>query len=69
MAKLLVKFAHFILKKYDLIPLELKDKVLFNGQVFEIQNYTLSQDFFKTSLTIKMCDCFKMVDKNGQRIM
>lgn len=62
MKKILLKFAHFILKKYGVIPLEMKDKVLVNGMVFEIQEWTLSQDFFKTDLEIKMCDCFQFID-------
>lgn len=65
MRKILLKFAHFILKRYDLIPLDMKDKVLFDGKVFEIQSYTLSQDFFKTELEMKLCDCFIWVDKKG----
>lgn len=65
MKRILLKFAHFILKKYSVIPLEMKDKVLFNGKVFEIQSWTLSQEYFKTDLEIKMCDCLKMVDKKG----
>ena len=56
MKRILLKFAHFILKKYSVIPLEMKDKVLFNGKVFEIQSWTLSQEYFKTDLEIKMCD-------------
>lgn len=60
--KLLVKLAHFILKKYGSTPIELKDKVIFNGEVFEIQSYTISKDFFKTTLTIKACDCLKLLD-------
>lgn len=59
MRNLLLKFAHFILNKYDVIPLNIKDKVLFNGQVFEIQSYNLSREYFKTDLEIKLCDCFK----------
>lgn len=62
MKKLLLNFAHFILKKYGIVPLEMKDKVLFNGKIFEIQEYRLSQDYFKTDLEIKMCDCFKLVN-------
>lgn len=59
MRYLLLKFAHFILKKYGVIPLDMKDKVYFNGQIFEIQSYTLSREYFKTDLEIKLCDCFK----------
>ena len=65
MKKLLLKFAHFILNKYDVIPLDMKDKVLYNGQVFEIQSCVLSREYFKTNLEIKLCDCFKMGDSNG----
>lgn len=65
MRNLLLKFAHFILKKYDVIPLDMKDKVLYNGQVFEIQSCVLSREYFKTNLEIKLCDCFKMGDING----
>lgn len=61
--KLLLKLAHYIIQKYSVIPLELKDKVLFNGIIFEIQSYTLERDFFKTDLTIDMCDCLKLIDK------
>lgn len=63
MRYLLLKFAHFILKKYGVIPLDMKDKVLFNGHVFEIQSYNLSREYFKTDLEIKLCDCFKLLDK------
>lgn len=59
MRNLLLKLAQFILNKYDVIPLNIKDKVLFNGQVFEIQSYNLSREYFKTDLEIKLCDCFK----------
>ena len=60
--KLLVKFAHFILKKYGSTPIELKDKVIFNGEVFEIQSYTMSKDFNKTILTIELRDCLSMLE-------
>lgn len=63
MRYLLLKFAHFILNKYSVIPLEMKDKVIFKGKVFEIQSYTMSQEYFKTDLKIEMCDCHKFVDK------
>ena len=66
---ILLKLAHYILKKYGVIPLDIKDRVLFNNTVFEIQSYTLSKDFFKTDLTIEMCDCLKMLDKHGNRII
>ena len=62
MKKLLLKFAHFILKKYSVIPLEFKDKVLYEGKVFEIQSATINREYFKTDLELKMCDCFKMYD-------
>lgn len=62
MKKLLLNFAHFIIKKYGIVPLEMKDKVLFNGKIFEIQEFRLLQDYFKTDLEIKMCDCFKFID-------
>lgn len=65
MKRVLLKFAHFILKKYGVIPLEMRDKVLYNGKIFEIQECNLSQEFFKTDLEIRMCDCFKFVDKKG----
>lgn len=61
--KLLIKLARFILKKYDSTPIELKDKVIFNGEVFEIQSYTISKDFFKTNLTIELCDCLSMLER------
>lgn len=61
MRNLLLRFAHFILKKYSVIPLDMKDKVYFKGQVFEVQSYNLSREYFKTDLEIKLCDCFKMV--------
>ena len=60
MRKLLLKFAHFILKKYSVIPLEFKDKVWYEGRVFEIQSATIHREFFKTDLELKMCDCFKL---------
>lgn len=60
--KLLIKLARFILKKYDSTPIELKDKVIFNGEVFEIQSYTMSKDFFKTTLTIELCDCLSLLN-------
>ena len=59
MRKLLLKFAHFILKKYDVIPLEFKDKVLYEGKIFEIQEAVIHREFFVTDLELKMCDCFK----------
>ena len=59
MRYLLLKFAHFILKKYSVIPLDMKDKVYFNGQIFEVQSYNLSREYFKTDLEIKLCNCFK----------
>lgn len=62
MRKLLLKFAHFILKKYSVIPLEFKDKVWYEGRVFEIQSATIHREFFKTDLELKMCDCFKLHD-------
>ena len=68
MKNLLLKFAHFILKKYGVIPLDLKEKVLVNGTIFEIQSYTLSREYFKTDLEIKMSDCLKWVDKKGNPI-
>lgn len=60
MRNLLLKLAHFILNKYDVIPLDMKDKVLYNGKVFEIQSCVLSREYFKTDLEIKLCDCFKL---------
>lgn len=63
MKKLLLKLAHFILKKYGIIPLEMRDLVLFNDRVFEIQGWTISQDYFKTTATIEMCDCLQLLDK------
>lgn len=63
MKKILLNIAHFILKKYGVIPLDIKDKVLYNGTIFEIQSYTLSKEFFKTDLEMRMSDCFKWVDK------
>lgn len=65
MKKLLLKFAHFILKKYSVIPLDLRDKVLVDGTIFEVQSYTLSREYFKTDLEMKMSDCLKWVDKKG----
>ena len=59
MRSLLLRFAHFILKKYSVIPLDMKDKVLYNGKIFEIQSCVLSREYFKTDLEIKLCDCFK----------
>ena len=59
MKKILLKFAHFILKKYGVIPLDMKDKVLYNGTIFEIQSCTLSREYFKTDLEVKMSDCLK----------
>ena len=59
MRYLLLRFAHYILKKYSIIPLAMKDKVYFKGQIFEIQSYNLSREYFKTDLEIKLCDCFK----------
>lgn len=44
--KLLLKIAHKILKKYGVIPLDFKDKVLFMGDIYEIQSYDTSKDFF-----------------------
>lgn len=66
MKKLLLKFAHFILKKYGVIPLDMKDKVLWNGTIFKIQSYTLSRDFFMTNLEIKMSDCSMWIDKKNK---
>lgn len=68
MKRLLVKIAHIILKKYGLIPLDVKDKVLFNGKVYEVQRCELTKEYFKTELKIEMCDCLKFVDKNGNPI-
>ena len=65
MKKLLLKFAHYIFKKYGVIPLDMKDKVLYNGTIFEIQSCVLSREYFKTDLEIKMSDCLKWVDKKG----
>lgn len=65
MKKLLLKLAHLILSKYDVIPLDLKDKVLFQGQIFEIQSYVLEKEFYKTDLTLNMCDCIKLIDINN----
>ena len=56
---LLLKFAHYILSKYDVIPLKFRDKVLYEGQVFEIQKCTKQREFFKTDLVLEMCDCIK----------
>ena len=63
MKKILLKLAHYIINKYEAVPLDLKTRIQFNGMVFEIQNYTLSQDFFKTTLTIEACDCLSMLDR------
>lgn len=65
MKRVLLKFAHFILKKYGVVPLDMKDLVLYDGKVFEIQSCTLHRDFFVTKLDIEMCDCMKFViEKN-----
>ena len=56
MKKLLLKFAHFILKKYSVIPLEFKDQVLYQGRVYKIQAATIHQDLDKTELELKMND-------------
>ena len=63
MQTLLLKLARYIINKYEVVPLDLKTRVQFNGMVFEIQNYTLFQDFFKTTLTIEACDCLSMLDQ------
>lgn len=65
MKTLLLKFAHFILKRYGVIPLDMRDKILYNGVIFEIQNCVMSREFFKTDLEIKASDCLKCVDKKG----
>ena len=57
--ELLLKFAHFIIKKYGVVPLDLRDLVLFNGTIFEVQSYTIEKEFFKTDLTLRLCDCLK----------
>ncbi len=57
----IVKPAHFLLNKYGIIPLEMNDKVLFKGKLFEIQGYSLSQEYFKTELKIELCDCHKFL--------
>lgn len=41
----------------------MNDKVLFKDKVFEIQSYSLSQEYFKTDLKIEMCDCHKFIEK------
>lgn len=64
MKRLLLKFAHFILKKYSVIPLEFKDKVWYEGHVFEIQEATIHKEFFKTDLELKMCDCLKLLKED-----
>lgn len=68
MKNILLKFAHWIIKKYGVIPLDMKDKVLFNGIIFEVQSYNLSREYFKSDLEIKMSDCFKWSDKDGKSI-
>ncbi|EFC94577.1 hypothetical protein CLOSTHATH_07244, partial [Hungatella hathewayi DSM 13479] len=42
--KLLLKLAHRVLKKYGVIPLDFKDKVLFMGNIYEIQSYVISKE-------------------------
>lgn len=56
MKKLLLKFAHFILKKYSAVPLEFKDQVLYQGKVYKIQSATIHMDLHKTELELKMRD-------------
>jgi hypothetical protein len=63
--KLLLKLAHRVLKKYGVIPLDFKDKVLFMGNIYEIQSYVISKEFFKTDVAVEMCDCFKFPDCGG----
>ena len=63
MKKILLQLAHYIINKYETVPLELKTRIQLNGMVFEVQNYTLSQDFFKATLTIEACDCLSMLDQ------
>ena len=55
----MLKFAHYILSKYNVVPLKFKDKVLYEDQVFEIQKCTKQREFFKTDLILEMCDCIK----------
>lgn len=59
---LLLKFARYILQKYDCVPLDMKDKVLLNGTIFEIQEYEIRRDFFTTEATIKMMDNVWKID-------
>ena len=68
MRNLLLKLSHIIIKKYGVIPLNMKDKVLFNGMIFEVQSYNLSREYFKSDLEIKLSDCFKWSDKDGKSI-
>lgn len=63
MKKLLLKIAHSILKRYGIVPLDMKDKILYNGAIFEIQNCVMSREFFKTDLEIKASDCLKWIDQ------
>lgn len=63
MKRLLLNFAHFILKRYGVIPLDLKDKVMYKGTIFEIQKCTIEKEFFKTDLTLEMCDCIRFVEQ------
>lgn len=62
MKYLLLKFAHFILRKYGVTPLDMKDKVLYKGTIFKIKRIVLSRDCFKTELQIDMCDCLNFLD-------
>lgn len=62
--KLLLKLAHRILKAYRVIPLDFKDKVLFMGNIYEIQSYVISKDFFKTDVSIKMCNNLRLPEES-----
>ena len=56
MKKILLKFAHFIIKKYGIVPLKMQDKVYLNNTIFQIQSYTISKDYVSTTATLSLTD-------------
>lgn len=54
MKNILLKLAHFILKKYDVIPIKATDKVLYNGMTFEVQSCTLEHNRYKSKLELTL---------------
>ena len=58
--KLLLKLAHRILKIWG-DSSGFQGQSPFMGNIYEIQSYVISKEFFKTDVTVEMCDCFKFL--------